>query len=94
MLNIDKVFAVSGEESHVALADMDAIVKTCADKYNQLLGDSTYEIAKAQLYYYVDLSSGMGTYDVKPVWVLTGKEKDGKNIQVFVDAQTAEEILP
>ena len=46
------------------------------------------------MYYYVDLSSGMGTYDVKPVWILEGNEKGGKNIQIILDAQTAEEILP
>lgn len=91
---IEKVFAVSEENGGVSLADMDMVVKTAADKFNQVLGDSAYEIVKAQLYYYVDLSSGMGVYDVKPAWILSGSEKGGKKMQMIIDAQTAEEILP
>ena len=76
---------------------IDAIVKTAADKYAQLLGSSTYEMTNAELYYYVDLSSGMGIYDVKPVWIIKGIEDSGekqKMIQVTIDAQTAKEIVP
>ena len=91
---IEKVFAVSEEKGGVSLADMDMVVKTAVDKFNQVLGDTTYEITKAQLYYYVDLSSGMGIYDVRPAWILSGSEKDGKKMQMIIDAQTAEEILP
>lgn len=91
-LNIGKVYTLFDEQSGAALADMDAVVKTAADQYNQLSGDAAYEVTKAELYYYVDLSSGMGTYDVKPVWILTGKEKGGKDIQIVIDAQTAEKI--
>lgn len=91
---IEKVFAVSEEKGGVTLADMDMVVKTAADKFNQVLGDTAYEITKAQLYYYVDLSSGMGIYDVKPAWILSGSEKGGKKMQMIIDAQTAEEILP
>lgn len=93
-LGIEKVFTVSEEKGGVSLADMDMVVKTAADKYNQVLGDATYEITRARLYYYVDLSSGIGVYDVKPVWILSGSEKGGKKMQMMIDAQTAEEILP
>lgn len=93
-LNIEKVFAVSEEKGGVSLADLKAVIQTAADKYNQVLGSSAYEIVKAELYYYVDLSSGKGTYDVKPVWILTGNEKGGPNLQIIIDAQTAEEIVP
>lgn len=93
-LNIEKVFTVSEEQGGVLLADMDAVVKTAADKCNQILGEAAYEMTKAELYYYVDLASGKGTYDVKPVWILTGSEKDGKGIQIIISAQTAEEIVP
>lgn len=93
-LKIEKVFVFSDEQGGVSLADMDAVIKTAADKYNQELGDAAYEVTKAELYYYVDLSSGMGIYDVKPVWILSGCEKGGKKMQMIVDAQTAEEILP
>lgn len=91
---IEKVFTVSEEKGNVSLADMDSVVKTAADKFNQILGDTAYEITKAQLHYYVDLSSGMGVYDIKPAWILSGCQKDGKKMQMIIDAQTAEEILP
>lgn len=70
-LSIENVFAVSEEQGGISLADMDSVVKTAADKYNQILGDAAYEVTKAQLYYYVDLASGTGTYDMKPAWGLT-----------------------
>lgn len=91
-LNIEKVFEFSEEKGGISLADIDFVVKIVADKYNQIPGDTTYEITKAELHYYIDLSSGMGTYDVKPIWILTGSEKGGKNIQIIIDAQSAEEI--
>lgn len=93
-LNIEKVFTVSDEQGGVSLADLTTVIQAAADKYNQILGGSTCEITKAELYYYVDLSSGMGIYDVKPVWILAGNEKGGKNLQIIIDAQTAEEIVP
>lgn len=92
-LKIEKVYALSDEQDGVSLADIDAVVKTVADKFNQVLGDTAYEMTKAELYYYVDLSSGMGTYDVKPAWILSGYQKGGKKMQIIIDVQTAEEIL-
>lgn len=91
-LNIGKVYMLSDEQGGVSLADMDTVVKTAADKYNQMPEEASYEITKAQLYYYVDLSSGMGIYDVRPVWILSGCQKGGKGMQIMIDAQTAEEI--
>lgn len=96
-LNIEKIFEIYDEESILALADLDTIAKTVANKYNQVLGTSSYEITKAELFYYVDLSSGMGEYDVRPVWILTGSENSSqgqKAVQIIIDAQTAEERLP
>lgn len=96
-LQIEKIFDVSEEKTGVQLLPIDAIAAIVADKYNQILGDSKYEISEAELCYYVDLSSGMGVYDVKPVWIVKGVEKTGQDehyIQVIVDAQTAKEIIP
>ena len=96
-LNIEKVFEISDEGMAVSLAPIDVIAETVAHKYNQILGSSTYEIIEAELCYYVDLSSGTGIYDVKPVWIVKGIEKseqNEQNIQVIIDAQTAKEIIP
>lgn len=73
---------------------MDAVAQSAANKYNQILGQSTYEMTKTKLYYYVDLSSGMGIYDVRPIWIIMGRESTGKDIQTMIDAQTAKEIMP
>lgn len=93
-LNIEKVFTFSDEQGGASLTDLKTVIQAVADKYNQVPGGSAYEITKAELYYYVDLSSGMGIYDVKPVWILAGNEKGGKILQIIIDAQTAEEIVP
>ncbi|GFI23864.1 hypothetical protein IMSAGC011_02654 [Lachnospiraceae bacterium] len=96
-LDIEKVFDISEEKIGVQLLPIDAIVETAANKYTQILGSSTYEMTNAELYYYVDLSSGMGVYDVKPVWIMKGIEESGEKqqaIQVIIDAQTAKEIIP
>lgn len=96
-LNLEKVFDISEEKTGVQLLLIDAIAETVANKYAQILGSSTYEMTNAELYYYVDLSSGMGVYDVKPVWIIKGMEESGEKqqaIQVIIDAQTAKEIVP
>ncbi|MDE7331342.1 MAG: hypothetical protein K2O16_03750 [Lachnospiraceae bacterium] len=96
-LNIEKVFDISEEKTGIQLLPIDAIAETAANKYTQILGSSTYEMTNAELYYYVDLSSGMGIYDVRPVWIIKGIEESGEKqqtIQVIIDAQTAEEIVP
>lgn len=96
-LDVEKVFELSEEKTGISLLPIDAIAKTVADKYTQILGNSEYEMTNAELYYYVDLLSGMGIYDVKPVWIIKGMEKSGEKrqiIQVIIDAQTAKEIVP
>ncbi len=96
-LDIEKIFDISEEKTGVQLLPIDAIAETVANKYAQILGSSTYEMTNAELYYYIDLSSGMGVYDVKPVWIIKGMEESGEKqqaIQVIIDAQTAKEIVP
>ncbi len=96
-LNIEKVFDISEEKAVIQLLPIDAIAETVANKYTQILGSSIYEMTSAELYYYVDLSSGVGIYDVKPVWIVKGIEESGEKrqaIQVIIDAQTSKEIVP
>ena len=79
------------------MVPFDKVTTAVANKYNQILGTETYEITSAELYYYVDLSSGTGTYDVYPCWILKGNElqnDDKSNIQIIINAQTGEEIIP
>lgn len=94
-MDVERVFEMTEEQEGVQLCSIENIAAVIANKYNQILGDSQYEILKARLYYYVDINSGLGTYDVKPVWIITGLEKAQETeqaIQIIIDAQTAEEI--
>ena len=92
------LMAVSSDKKEVeSLVSFDEVVATVSNKYNQILGTGTYEITSAELYYFVDLSSGAGAYKVYPCWILKGTEvkSDGtSNIQMIINAQTGEEIIP
>lgn len=91
-LEIEKVFDISEEKAGITLLPIDAVARAAADKCARMSGNSTYEMTNAELYYYVDLSSGMGTYDVRPVWIIKGIEEAGETqrpVQVVIDAQTA-----
>lgn len=96
-LDIEKIFSFSDKEIVTSMLSFDEVAKAVAYKYNQILGSGTYEIATAELYYYIDLSSGTGVYNVYPCWILKGKELQTdktSNIQIIINAQTGEEILP
>lgn len=96
-ISTDKMFSFSEESEKVSLAEFDKIAQTVVDKYSMILGDSSYNVKSAVLYYMVDTSVGKGTYKVNPVWILDIEEctpKDGVigNIQMVINAVTAEEI--
>lgn len=96
-LDFEKVFCFSDKKAVTNMVPFDKVTTAVANKYNQILGTETYEITSAELYYYVDLSSGTGTYDVYPCWILKGNElqnDDKSNIQIIINAQTGEEIIP
>lgn len=96
-LDIEKIFSFSNKKTVTNLMPFDKVAASVSYKYNQLSEVGTYEITSAELYYYVDLSSGTGTYDVYPCWILKGTElqnSDSNNIQIIINAQTGEEIIP
>ena len=96
-LDIEKIFTFDDVEQVENLVSFDQIAKTTSDKFNMILGNGRYTVTSAELYYYVDLSEGDGTYSVLPCWILKGmQDSNGEtnNIQVIVDAQTGEEIIP
>lgn len=96
-LNIDQIFNFINEEKIESVAEFDVVFDSISGKYNDVLGDSTYYFNYAELVYYVDMSSNNGDYDVYPIWIIKGKENAGgseSEIQVFVDAQTGNEIIP
>ena len=96
-LDIEKIFSFSEKKEVERLVSFDEVAATVSNKYNQISGTGTYEITSAGLYYYVDLSSGSGTYKMYPCWILKGTEVKSdatSNIQVIINAQTGEEIIP
>ena len=96
-LDIEKIFSFSEKKEVEGLVSFDEVAATVSKKYNQILGAGTYEITSAELYYFVDLSSGAGIYKMYPCWILKGKEVKSvgtSNIQVIINAQTGEEIIP
>lgn len=96
-LDIEKIFTFTDKKEVINMVSLDDVVTTVSNKYNQILGDGTYEITYVELYYYVDLSGETGTYEVYPCWILKGVEmkNDGEsNIQIIIDAQTGEELIP
>lgn len=96
-LDIEKIFSFSNKKVITGMASFNEVAAAVIHKYNQILGQGTYEIASAELYYYVDLSSGAGSYDVYPCWILKGEEvkNDERNmLQIIINAQTGEEIVP
>ena len=94
-LDIQKVFTFSEEKAIEEVAAIEEIATTTANKFNQILGTGTFEMTEARLYYYVDVASGQGEYEVKPVWIIKGTEKErGEPVQIIIDAQNAKEILP
>ena len=94
-LDIQKVFTFSEEKEIEEVASIEEIAATVADKFNQILGTGTYETTEARFYYYVDVASGQGEYEVKPIWIIKGTEKKGgQSVQIIIDAQNAKEILP
>lgn len=97
-LAIERIFDFDKNTTEVNLTTFDQIAGVISKKYNNILGDSTYEVSEARLYYYVDILSGDGIYKVKPVWIVniiesTPEGKSNKKIQMIIDAQTAEEIV-
>lgn len=96
-LNIDQVFEFADEEKIDSVVEFDTVFDAVSDKFNDILGDSTYVFDLAELVYYVDLSSNNGIYEVYPVWIIKGNETSGDSeteIQVFIDARTGDEIIP
>lgn len=96
-LKIDQVFEFADEEKIDSVVEFDAVFDAVSEKYNDILSDSSYVFDIAELVYYVDLSSDDGTYEAYPIWIIKGKEISGDNeseIQVFIDAQTGDEIIP
>lgn len=96
-LSIEKIFTFEHAEQVEKLVSFEEIAQVASDKFNMILGDGSYTFTSAELYYYVDLSEGNGTYSVYPCWILKGTQNANErtnNIQVIVDAQTGEEIIP
>lgn len=92
-LQIEKVFKFSEENRLYDLKSFTEIAKVIQNKYGMLLGDSTYEVTSAELYY-MESKVSENQYEILPVWIFhTTESSTGKILQDVVNAQTAEEII-
>lgn len=98
MLRIDKIFEISYTGT-VKLSDIDSIVKSISDKYNELLTTSSYTVNKLELQEICIKGPG-GKYTVRPSWVAEIYEyPDSQNVseyyqlQMIIDGQNAKEII-
>lgn len=92
-LQIEKVFNYSETKDTYKLKDFSEIARVIEKKYGMLLGNSTYEVTSASLFYMESKVSEV-EYEVQPVWIFFTKENStGKILQDIVNAQTGEEVI-
>lgn len=92
-LQIEKVFDYSEIQGTYPLKNFSEIAKVIEKKYGMLLGDSTYEVTYASLYY-MESKTAESEYEVQPVWIFFTKENStGEILQDIVNAQTGEEVI-
>lgn len=92
-LQIEKVFKFSNDNGLYDLKSFSEIAKVLQNKYGMLLGNSTYEVTSAELYY-MENKTLENQYEILPVWIFrTTESSTGKVLQDIVNAQTAEEII-
>lgn len=95
-IELDKIFKFDDKNNKVKLVSFDEVAKTVSKKYSNILGTSTYEVNKAELIYYCNVTD-IEQYKVIPAWAIyiTCKDENGniKNVQMMVDAQNGEEIV-
>lgn len=92
-INADMIFQFSSEETVKKVADFEMVTETLANKFNNILGDEKYTFSQIELVYVIDVSKGVGVYEMKPAWVFLGTQSDGSRIQVLIDAQTGKEVI-
>ena len=92
-LQIEKVFEFSEGNGVYDLKSFSEIAQVLQNKYGMLLGNSTYEVNSAKLYY-MENKVAENQYEILPVWIFrTTESSTGKILQDVVNAQTAEEII-
>ena len=92
-LQIEKMFDYTETQGTYPLKDFSEIAKVIEKKYGMLLGNSTYEVTSASLYY-MESKVTESEYEVQPVWIFFIKENStGEILQDIVNAQTGEEVI-
>ncbi len=89
-LDVERIYDITADKNVEEIATMEQVAEVVAEKMNRIL-NTEYHFSSAELFYYVDLFSGVGTYDMKPVWVIRGTQiGDGESseLELIIDAQT------
>lgn len=92
-LQIERMFNINKLSGTYELKSFDDVAEVIQNKYGMLLGNSTYEVTTAKMYYMADKQAD-DQYRVIPVWIFnTVEESTGKVLQDIVNAETLEEIV-
>lgn len=87
------IYQFENTEQRLQLKPFEEIVQVVADKFNNLLSDSTYLADKARLYEMVCLNTDQ-QYTAKPIWYFeVGPEDSESRTVTLVDAVTGKEIF-
>lgn len=92
-LDVNFIYEMSSEEMVQQLIGPEEAAEMVSKKYNSILGDTSYKISRIELVYIVDAAEEKGSYELKPAWIFTGAQSDGKGIQTIIDAQTGKEVI-
>lgn len=97
MLAMDRWFQLTKTSEQAILLDFEQIASCVADKFEDLLTETIYDVKRAELIFWV-FKDHQGEYTMKPVWIFDiieqaeGTEQEYL-LQMMIDAQTGEEIV-
>lgn len=96
-IDCERIFKFNNEEKEISLISFDKIAESIVNTFGNILGDLSYKVTKAELYYMIETKGTKGTYPVTPVWIInvdqinSNKEVEKKH-QIIIDAITGKEI--
>lgn len=91
-LNINSVYEFHNGEEQVSLKPFDDIAAVLQEKFENVLNDASYEIARAKFFERVYLNESQ-KYEAEPVWYFEAIEDDTLKSVILINAETGKEIF-
>ncbi len=89
-MTVERIYTVIEETPVEQIPSIEELAQVVADKMGRI-EERSYDFTSAELFYYVDILTGKGEYDMVPIWVVRGMQtEDGvtSEVELLVDAQT------